>query len=84
VVGVSSAFEGGYDEQQGDDTDSVCLGVGVPVRQYCYYSAPNSGDYSSTKTDIALNGMPLPNISASLVPELQGALAKCQWWKDER
>jgi hypothetical protein len=57
---------------------------GVPVRQYCYYSAPNSGDYSSTKTDIALNGMPLPNISASLVPELQWALAKCQWWKDER
>jgi hypothetical protein len=53
---------------------------GIPVRQYCYYSAPKL-DYSSTRVDIAFNGDPLPNISASLVPELQGALAKCQWWQ---
>jgi hypothetical protein len=52
---------------------------GVPVRQYCYYSTPNI-DYS-TKIDIASDGARLPNANSSLVPELEGALAKCQWWK---
>ena len=52
----------------------------VPVRQYCYYSAPNI-DSSSTRIDIAVDVARLPNISASLVPELEGALAKCQWWQ---
>jgi len=52
----------------------------VPVRQYCYYSAPNI-DSSSTRIDIAVDGTRLPNISASLVPELEGVLAKCQWWQ---
>jgi hypothetical protein len=53
---------------------------GVPLRQYCYYSAPNF-DQSSTRIDIAFDQVPLPNISGSIVPDLQGALAKCQWWK---
>lgn len=53
----------------------------IPVRQYCYYSAFNI-DYSITRIDIASNGARLPNASPSLVPELEGALAKCQWWKD--
>jgi hypothetical protein len=52
---------------------------GVPVRQYCYYSAPNI-DSSITRINIASDGTRLPNAS-SLVPELEGALAKCQWWQ---
>jgi hypothetical protein len=53
---------------------------GVPVSQYCYYSAPNI-DSSSTKIDLALDRARLPNASQSLVPELEEALAKCQWWQ---
>ena len=52
---------------------------GVPVRQYCYYNAPNA-DGSTIKVDIATNGFRLPSITSSLVPNLEGALAKCQWW----
>jgi hypothetical protein len=55
-------------------------GGGVPVAQYCYYSASNV-DNSITRVDIAANGVPAPHISASLVPELEEALAKCQWWQ---
>jgi hypothetical protein len=51
---------------------------GVPVSQYCYYSAPNI-DYSITRIDIASDGARLLNASLSLVPELEGAVAKCQW-----
>jgi hypothetical protein len=51
---------------------------GVPFNQYCYYSAPNI-DHSSTRINIAVDRARLPNINASLVPELEGALAKCQW-----
>jgi hypothetical protein len=53
--------------------------AGVPVRQYCYYSAPNI-DASSTKIDIAFDRARASNISAS-IPDLEGALAKCQWWQ---
>jgi hypothetical protein len=53
---------------------------GVPFRQYCYYSAPNI-DYSSTRIDLAIDRVRLPNIDASLLPELEGALTKCQWWQ---
>jgi hypothetical protein len=53
-------------------------GGSVPVTQYCYYSAANI-DGSTTKVDIAANGVRAPQISASLVPDLEGALAKCQW-----
>jgi hypothetical protein len=53
---------------------------GVPVKQYCYYSAPKI-DTSSTRIDIASDGTRLLNASISLVPELEGALAKCQWWR---
>jgi len=52
----------------------------VPVGQYCYYTAPNP-DRSSTKVDIASNGVRTPNIDAALVPGLEGALSKCQWWQ---
>jgi hypothetical protein len=53
---------------------------GVPVSQFCYYAAPNI-DHSSTRIDIASNGARLLNDNLSLVPELEGALAKCQWWQ---
>ena len=52
---------------------------GVPSRQYCYYTAPN-GDGSETKVTIASDGFRLPPITTSLVPNLEGALAKCHWW----
>jgi hypothetical protein len=54
-------------------------GGGVPVAQYCYYSASNV-DHSITRVDIATNAAPAPHISPSLVPDLEEALAKCQWW----
>jgi hypothetical protein len=53
---------------------------GVPIGQYCYYTAVNP-DRSSTRVDIASNRDPTPNMRAALVPELEGALAKCQWWQ---
>jgi len=55
-------------------------GGSVPVRQYCYYSASNV-DHSSTRVDIAFNGDRVPRASALLVPDLEEALAKCQWWQ---
>ena len=55
-------------------------GSRVPVRQYCYYDASNV-DHSSTRVDIAFNGDRAPHVSALLVPDLEGALAKCQWWQ---
>jgi hypothetical protein len=53
---------------------------GVPFHQFCYYTAPNF-DRSSRKVDIALDRNPAPNLDAGLVPDLDGALAKCQWWR---
>jgi hypothetical protein len=51
-----------------------------PVRQYCYYTAPKPNG-SSTKVDIASDTVRTQNIEPALVPELEGALAKCQWWR---
>jgi hypothetical protein len=51
-----------------------------PVRQYCYYTAPKSNG-SSTKVDIASDGVRTPNFEPALVPDLEGALTKCQWWE---
>jgi hypothetical protein len=55
---------------------------GEPVRQYCYYNAPNA-DGSTTRVDVGSDGVRLPSITVSLVPNLEGALAKCQWWHPE-
>jgi hypothetical protein len=52
---------------------------GSPVGQYCYYIAANV-DHTNTKVDIASNGIPAPNVSEALVPDLKGAMTKCQWW----
>jgi hypothetical protein len=53
----------------------------VPISQYCYYSASSGIDQSITRVDIALNGVAAKQISSALVPDLQEALAKCQWWQ---
>src|SRR5262249_27199571 len=54
----------------------------VPIHQYCYYTAQNAG-YSSNRVDIASNHIRSFNIDARLVPDLEGALAKCQWWQGQ-
>jgi hypothetical protein len=53
---------------------------GTPVEQYCYYTAYNP-DHSSERVDIAADGVRLLNIGAGLVPDLEEALGKCQWWQ---
>jgi hypothetical protein len=53
---------------------------GVPTRQYCYYTTPNV-DHSSKRVDIASNRVRSSNIDAGVVPDLEEALAKCQWWQ---
>jgi hypothetical protein len=53
---------------------------GVPVQQYCYYSAPDL-DHSSKRVDIAANGVRLLDVNAGLVPDLEEAVGKCQWWQ---
>ncbi len=44
-------------------------------------ATPSNPDRSSTKVDIASNGVRTPNIDVALVPGLEGALSKCQWWQ---
>ena len=51
-----------------------------PVRQYCYYAIAKP-DGSTTRVDIGSNGVRASNIGAGLVPDLEGALTKCQWWQ---
>jgi hypothetical protein len=53
---------------------------GVPLGQYCYYTVPGV-DHSQRRVDIASNGVRLPHASSALVPDLEEALAKCQWWQ---
>jgi hypothetical protein len=52
---------------------------GVPVQQFCYYTSPNV-DQSSKRVDIAANRVQL-DLDAGLVPDLEEALTKCQWWQ---
>jgi hypothetical protein len=54
---------------------------GVPIQQFCYYTAPNV-DHSSNRVDIASNRVRSPNLDAGLVPDLEEALTKCQWWHE--
>jgi hypothetical protein len=52
---------------------------GAPVKQFCYYTALDV-DHSTKRIDIAIDRVRQTNLSTGLVPELEGALAKCQWW----
>ena len=57
----------GWDYKDGGGT--------VPVRQYCHYMA------GTTFVGIALDGVRLSVINGvELVPDIEGAFAKCQWW----
>jgi hypothetical protein len=50
-----------------------------PFRQYCYYYYAQPGlTGTNTRVDLASDGVRRPNIAAGLVPDLEGALAKCQ------
>jgi hypothetical protein len=53
---------------------------GTPISQYCYYSAPNI-DHSTKRVDIASNRVRSLGIDAGLVPDLEQAIGKCQWWQ---
>ena len=53
---------------------------GVPIQQFCYYTAPNV-DHSTKRVDIASNGVRSFDVDAELVPDLEEALGKCQWWQ---
>jgi hypothetical protein len=56
---------------------------GVPFRQFCYYAAPNA-DQSSTRVELAQDRKRLQILNASLVPDLDAAIAKCQWWRQPK
>lgn len=53
---------------------------GTPVSQFCYYTARNL-DQSSKRVDLAADGVRLPKISVDIVPDVEAALSKCQWWR---
>jgi hypothetical protein len=53
---------------------------GVPVRQFCYYTSP-SGDQSSMRVDLAFDGIPKTPIGVDLVPDIDIAISRCQWWR---
>jgi hypothetical protein len=53
---------------------------GTPVSQFCYYTARNP-DQSSKRVDLAADGVRLPQISLDIVPDVEGAISKCQWWR---
>jgi hypothetical protein len=53
---------------------------GVPASQFCYYSSP-SNDQSSRRVDLAFNGVKRMQIGVGLVPDVNVAFSKCQWWK---
>jgi hypothetical protein len=53
---------------------------GTPIKQYCYYTARDI-DHSTKRVDIASNGIRSPGLDAELVPDLEEALGKCQWWR---
>jgi hypothetical protein len=38
-------------------------------------------DHSSKRVDIASNGVRSLDVDAELVPDLEEALGKCQWWQ---
>jgi hypothetical protein len=53
---------------------------GTPVTQFCYYTSRNP-DQSSKRVDLAADGVRTPQIGLDLVPDVEGALSKCQWWQ---
>jgi hypothetical protein len=52
----------------------------VPVGQFCYYTARDQNQ-SSKRVDLAFDGVRQPQIGNDLVPNIEGALSKCRWWR---
>ena len=52
---------------------------GQPINQYCYYMA-NVNNHAGLHIDLAQNGQRLFNGNMAKVPQLEEAIAKCQWW----
>jgi hypothetical protein len=52
-----------------------------PIRQFCYFSSPNS-DGTKTWVDLAIDRKQLPSINEAVVPNVDDALSKCQWFGD--
>jgi hypothetical protein len=55
--------------------------AGKPTRQFCYFSSPNS-DHTKTLVDLAIDRKQLPSINEAVVPNVEDALLKCQWFGD--
>jgi len=53
---------------------------GTPVSQFCYYTSRNQ-DQSSRRVDLAVDGVRRQQIGSELVPDIEGAVSKCQWWQ---
>jgi hypothetical protein len=51
---------------------------GQPINQYCYYTTVNN--HAGFRIDLAFNGQRLFNENMAKVPQLEEAIAKCQWW----
>jgi len=54
---------------------------GKPTKQFCYFSSPNA-DRTKTLVDLAVDRKQLPSISEAIVPNVDDALSKCQWFED--
>ena len=54
---------------------------GKPTRQFCYFSSPNA-DRTKTLVDLAIDRKRLPSINEAVVPNVDDALSKCQWFED--
>jgi hypothetical protein len=52
-----------------------------PTRQFCYFSSPNA-DRTKTLVDLAIDRKRLPSINEAVVPNVDDALSKCQWFED--
>jgi hypothetical protein len=55
--------------------------AGKPIRQFCYFSSPNS-DGTKTWVDLAIDRKKLPSINEAVVPNVEDAVSKCQWFGD--
>jgi hypothetical protein len=51
---------------------------GRPMSQFCYYTSGKDGAW--LKIDLGSNGQRLFNENVTKVPQLEEAIAKCQWW----
>jgi hypothetical protein len=53
---------------------------GTPINQFCYYISRNP-DQSSKRVELGADRVRSRQINFDLVPDVEGALSKCQWWQ---